>query len=103
MSANPELYLHEGQQRILRLITLLAGHEVTGIAPAQLATLNECSQQLVHRDLANLQIAGMAERVPDTNLWRLAPQIVQIAIKHSVALDRARTRLTEVTNRFSRS
>ncbi len=101
--AGPEQYTNEGQQRILRLLQTLAGHEVTGLTPGQIAQLQECSPSLVTRDLANLQIAGFAELVPDTNQWRLAPPVVQIAIKHATALDRAERRLDEVKNRFSRT
>lgn len=96
-------YTNEGQQRILRLLNVLAGHEVTGLPPSQIAQLQECSPSLVTRDLANLQLAGFAEQVPDTNYWRLAPQVVQISIKHATAMQRAETRLEEVRNRFSRS
>lgn len=99
----PEQYINEGQQRILRLVNALAGHEVTGLTPSQIAQLQECSASLVTRDLANLQIAGFAEQVPETGYWRLAPQVVQISIKHATALQRAETRLQEVAQRFSRS
>ena len=99
----PEQYTNEGQQRILRLVNVLAGHEVTGMTPTQIAQAQECSPSLVTRDLANLQLAGWAEQVPDTGYWRLAPQVVQISIKHATALQRAETRLDEVRNRFSRS
>lgn len=100
---NPDQYTNDGQQRILALIRVLAGHEITGIASAQIAALQECSASLVTRDLANLKTAGFAERVPETNYWRLAPEIVQIAIKHGNALKRAEERLEEVTQRYSRS
>jgi hypothetical protein len=33
----------------------------------------------------------------------LAPSIVQISLRHSVALERARTRLDEISNRYSRN
>ncbi|MGE3348174.1 MAG: IclR family transcriptional regulator [Ramlibacter sp.] len=98
-----EQYTNDGQQRILRLINVLAGHEVTGLAPSQIAQQQSCSASLVTRDLANLQMAGFAEQVPDSNCWRLAPQVVQISIRHATALQRAEARLAEVTQRFSRS
>ena len=100
---NSEQYRNDGQQRILSLIRTLAGNEIVGMAPAQIAQLQECSPSAVTRDLANLKLAGMAEQVPDTGHWRLAPEIVQIAIKHARALERAQNRLAEVTQRFSRS
>ena len=100
---NPDQYTNEGQQRILRLLNVLAGHEVTGIAPGQIAQQQGCSASLVTRDLANLQMAGFAEQVPDTSLWRLSPTVVQISVRHATALARAQSRLQEVVQRFSRT
>lgn len=99
----PDQYTNEGQQRVLRLVMLLAGHEVTGLAPGQIAQQQECSASLVTRDLANLYSAGWAEQIAETGYWRLAPQVVQISLRHAAALHRAQTRLDEVTQRFSRS
>jgi DNA-binding IclR family transcriptional regulator len=99
-SATP--YAHEGQQRILALVMLLAGHEITGLTPSEIAKQQFATASTVTRDLANLQQAGWAEVVPETGRWRLAPQVVQIAIKHMTALDRAQKRLDETRQRFSR-
>lgn len=95
-------YTVEAQQRILRLINVLAGNEITGLTPAEIAREQRCSASLVTRDLANLQEAGFAEKVAETGAWRLAPPIVQIAMRHMVALERAERRLKEITNRYSR-
>jgi len=100
---NLDQYAHDGQQRLLKLITLLAGHEITGMAPSDIARQQGCSASVVTRDLANLQIAGFGEQVPETGRWRLSPQIVQIALKHMQALDRAEQRLADVRSRFSRT
>jgi DNA-binding IclR family transcriptional regulator len=91
------------QQRILTLLTVMAGHEVHGLAPSEIAQAQQCSAAIVTRDLANLRQAGMAEQVPETNRWRLAPRIVQIAVQHQVALDRAERRLSETRQRYSRT
>ena len=96
-------YTNEAQQRILRLIGTLAGNEITGLTQTEIAKAQECSAPMVTRDMANLAKAGLAERVPETNRWRLAPELVQIALKYMAALDRAETRLGEVRNRFSRA
>lgn len=96
-------YTHDGQQRILRLVMLLAGHEITGLAPADIAKQQGCNASAVTRDLANLQEAGFAELVPETGRWRLAPLVVQMSIRHAAALTRAQSRLDEISNRFSRT
>lgn len=93
-------YSNEAQLRILKLTMLLAGHEITGMAPADIAREQGCSASMVTRDMANLVEAGYAEQVPETGRWRLAPQVVQIAVRHMVALDRAAQRMDEVRQRY---
>lgn len=95
-------YTSEPQQRILRLIGVLAGHEITGIAPAEIAKQMGCVASMVTRDMDNLRTAGFAEQVPETGLWRLAPPVVQIALKHMAVLDRTERRLAETRQRYSR-
>ena len=102
MSA-PDKYLCEPQQRVLRLLTVLAGNEITGLTNGEVARELGCSPSVAVRDLANLQHAGLAEKVPETDRWRLAPPLVQIAMKHMTALDRAQSRLEETRNRYSRA
>jgi DNA-binding IclR family transcriptional regulator len=104
MSAAPEdKYRCEPQQRILRLLTTLAGHEVDGLAPSEIARSLSTQASITTRDLANLKQAGMAEQIPATGRWRLSPQIVQIALRHQVAMERARSRLDETAQRYSRN
>ena len=94
-------YISDSQQRILGLLLTLAGNEIDGLAPGQLATLNNCSPSQVTRDLANLKHAGWAEQIPTTNRWRLGPAPVQIGMAHMTALDRAQRRLDEIKQRFT--
>lgn len=95
-------YTHEGQQRILKLITVLSGNEVNGLAPSEIAKLQECSPSLVIKDLDNLRSAGFAERVPHNGHWRLAPHLVQIAVKFQLALGQAEDQLAQTRSRFTR-
>jgi DNA-binding IclR family transcriptional regulator len=96
-------YINDSQQRILKLVLCMAGNEIEGLSPTEVARLNECSPSQVTRDLANLKALGLAEQVPVTGRWRLGPQIVQVAIRHMTALERAELRLAETRNRFSRT
>ena len=95
-------YTNDSQQRILRVIQALAGHEITGVAPAALAREVGCSAACITRDIDNLRTAGLAEEVPETGRWRLGPALVNIALSHMSALDRAEKRLSEVRNRYAR-
>jgi DNA-binding IclR family transcriptional regulator len=99
----PDKYTCAPQQRILKLLIVLAGHEITGLSPSEIATALSCSASVTTRDLANLKQAGMAEQIPATGRWCLSPQIVQIALRHQVAMERARSRLDETAQRFSRN
>lgn len=96
-------YIKEQQQRLMQLLLALSGNEIEGLAPGDIAKLNGCHPSHVTRDLANARHFGWAEQIPATGRWRLGPQIVQIAMRHMTALDRAERRLAEIKNRFSRS
>ncbi len=96
-------YINDSQQRLMEVIRTLAGQEVDGLAPGDIAKLVSCHPSQVTRDLANLKHFGWAEQISPTNRWRLGPQVVQIATRHMTAIDRARTKLAEVSQRYSRS
>jgi DNA-binding IclR family transcriptional regulator len=93
-------YACEPQQRLMRLIQILAGHEMNGLAPGEVAKLNDCSASVVTRDLDNLRTFGWAEQLPETGRWRLGPDIVRIATRHMTALDRADRKLGELRSRY---
>ena len=103
-------YRCEAQQRGYAVLMALAGHEVDGVslmeithALAQRAGKSPGSQKNnVFRDLHNLKEAGLAEQLPDSDLWRLAPRMVQIATAHQRYLERAAARLEEVRQRYGR-
>ena len=56
-------YTNDGQQRILRLLNVLEGHEVNGLTPSQIAQEQGCSASLVTRDLANLKYSKWARAI----------------------------------------
>lgn len=101
MTDDGSKYISDSQQRILGLVRALAGREVEGLAPSQIAVLQGCSPSQVTRDLANLKHAGWAEQIQTTNRWRLGPAPVQIGMAHMTALDRAQRRLDEIKQRFT--
>lgn len=94
-------YINAAQQRVLQLVMRLAGHEIEGIAPGELATALRTSPSNITRDLANLREAGFAEPL-ESGRWRLAPRIVQVSLAASTAFARAQDRLDEARQRFSR-
>lgn len=100
--AQPD-YTNEAQQRLMRLVLLLAGHEVHGLAPTAIARDLGANPSVVTRDMANLAAAGWAEKVPATGHWRLGPTPVQLGLRHMAAMTRARDQLEAVANRYSRN
>ncbi|MBV5296314.1 MAG: IclR family transcriptional regulator [Curvibacter lanceolatus] len=96
-------YTNEAQQRLLRLIDLLAGHELQGLAPAAIAKALGCSPSVVTKDMANLQAAGWAEREPVNNNWRLGPHLIRMSIRHALALNTARQAFDDIVQRYSRT
>ncbi len=99
--ANPA-YDNASQQRILRLLLKLSGHELHGLAPKDLAESLQVSPGTITRDVHNLREMGLAEVIQETGRIRLGPKVVQIAISHMTAMDRATGRLDEIKNRYSR-
>lgn len=95
-------YINAAQQRILKMLLRLAGHEIEGIAPSELAAALRTSASNVTRDLANLREAGLAEPM-ENGRWRLTPRVVQVSLAASTAFTRAQERLDEVRQRFTRT
>jgi|JI9StandDraft_2_1071091.scaffolds.fasta_scaffold392026_2 DNA-binding IclR family transcriptional regulator len=95
-------YDNAAQQRILRLVGILSGHELHGLSPKDMADGLGISQPTITRDLHNLREVGFAEQIQETGRYRLSPKIVQIAIAHMTAMERAASQLTETKNRYSR-
>lgn len=96
-------YTNEAQQRLVKIILLMFGHVVNGLAPSVIAREVGCSAAVMTRDLFNLRQAGIADKDEATGHWRLTPRLPQQAIKVWNDIDRADRRLQEAKNRFSRS
>lgn len=100
-SPERDRYINAAQQRVLQMQMRLAGHEIDGIAPSELAKALRTSASNVTRDLANLREAGIAEKL-ENERWRLTPKIVQISLAASATFAKAQDRLDEARQRFGR-
>lgn len=98
---NERNYINAAQQRVLRLLLMLAGHELLGLAPNEMAKALHTGASNVTRDLANLKEAGLAELIPDTGRWRITPKLGQVAMRVLNALGESRRRVEETAQRFS--
>lgn len=88
-------HTNAAQQRVIKLILAMFGDVVHGHLPGQLAEMTGASPSQMTRDLANLVIAGVAER-DDEGRYRLNARLPQQAVKVYAALGRAEARLAEV-------
>lgn len=95
-------YHNAAQERGYRVLMALPGHELVGVAPGELARALGVSPSSITRDLAVLAKVGLAEQIPETGRWRCAPRFVQAALSFSVHLERAKSRVAEIEQRFTR-
>lgn len=102
MSASPD-YTVAAQQRVLKTLLAMFGHEIDGLAPGQIANLVKTSASNATRDLFNLEKAGLAERVAHNNNYRITPLLGQKAISILTTLDQAEKRVAETKQRFTRT
>ena len=96
-------HTNDSQQRILKTVLAMFGHEVDGIAPGQIAKLVGCTASSTTRDLYNLEKAGLAERIPHNNNYRISPLLGQKAMMVLDSIDRADRRVREIRQRFTRN
>ena len=96
-------YTNNSQQRILKVVLAMFGHEIDGLAPGQLAKLAGIKPGEATRDLDNLMQAGFVERVPQGNAYRITPMVGQKAMAILHTLDHAARRVEETRNRFTRT
>ena len=96
-------YINAGQQRVLKVLNALSGHEIEGLSPGEIAKGLSISPANVTRDLANLFESGFAEEIPSTGRWRLTPKLVQIGVAMQLEVERAERKLAEVRQRYTRT
>lgn len=92
-------YTSKGQQRLLAALSAMAGRELDGISPGELAQLTGMSATQVTATLANLQAAGWATRT-ETGLWKLTPTPVRIFAKVAQNFEQARLRIMNLEQSY---
>lgn len=95
-------YSNGAQERGYRVMLALRGNEFMGVAPGEIAKALGISPSNVTRDLAVLAKVGLAEQIQETGRWRLGPGIVQIALAFSTHLNRTKSRVAEIEQRYTR-
>lgn len=93
--------LSEPIRKVCELFRLLAGHEVLGLAPGEIAAGLGVPPSWVSRNLPALAATGYVEQVAGANRWRLGVAFVRIAFTVSTGLNAARQQLEETARRYS--
>lgn len=101
MSAIPKP-LAANVHKTLDLFRLLAGHELQGLAPGEIAKALGVSASWVSINLPALEAeTGFVERIAATNRWRLGVPLVRIATTVATNLNKARRQLDEASARYA--
>lgn len=92
-------YTSTTQQRVLRTMKALFGHEVTGITTQDLAKRLEMSASKTFKDLKNLEEAGLAEQLPNKN-WRISSNLGRESLRIVNNIHAMARRIDETAERF---
>jgi len=101
MTAETTYKLPEPIRKTNDLYQLLAGNELLGLAPGEIAKGLNVSPSWVSVTLPALAAnGGFVEQVEGTNRWRLGVPFVRISMTVSINLGTAKRRLDEISNRY---
>jgi len=93
--------LSEPIRKTCELFRLLAGHELLGLAPGEIAKGIGVGAPWVSINLPAIAAeTGFVERIDGTNRWRLGVPLVRIANTVTTGLATAQKRLGEVSERY---
>lgn len=89
-------------KKTCELFRLLAGHELLGLPPGEIAKGLGVSPSWVSINLPALAAeTNFVEQIPGTNRWRLGAPLVRIATTVATQLSAARRQLDEVQQRYA--
>lgn len=96
-------YISDQVQRTLRIVKVLAGHEITGMSPTLIAEQVETTKSNVTRAIANLELIQWVERVPGNDeKFRLSAGMVQIANTVAANFHQALLQLQQDQHNYNR-
>ena len=97
-------YTSDQVQRTLKALRAMVGFETQGISPSELAKrIDEKPGANITRILANLEEAGLAEKLPaNDKVWRLTAVFAQASNTIAINLREAEQRIQQDVHNFSR-
>ena len=90
--------LNGSQQRLIGLMTVLAGKELTGMTTAELAEATGKPQMAVRRDVLNLKAASWVDQIGDG--WRLSPTFAALLRRVEQGLAQAARQIQETQRAY---
>lgn len=94
--------LNDAIRKTCELFRLLAGHELLGLAPGEIAKGLGVAPSWVSINLPAIAAeTSFLERVDGTNRWRLGVPFVRISVTVATNLAQARGRLDEISARYA--
>lgn len=69
-------YTNAAQQRVLKVLKALSGHDLYGLTISQLAVMLDSNPAQIAKDLANLEMQGLAEK--DGERWRHGKAVLEM-------------------------
>lgn len=101
MSEEKTYTLAEPMRKTCELFRLMAGHELLGLSPSDIAKGLGVGPSWVSVNMPALATTGFVERVDGTNRWRLGVSLVRIAVTVSTNLTQAKRQLDELSARYT--
>ena len=92
--------LNDAIRKTCDLFRLLAGHELLGLSPSEIAKGIDAAPAWVSINLPALATTGFVERLDGVNRWRLGVPFVRIAMAVNTELTAAKRKLDEVSSRY---
>lgn len=86
--------------RVCRLLVVLAGNTVNGLATGELAKALGISESNITRTVAHLINEGFVEEAAIADRWRLGPKLVQIARAYEADIARRQGELDQIKQRY---
>ena len=94
--------LNDAIRKTCELFRLLAGHELLGLAPSEIAKGLSVSPSWVSNNLPALAAeTSFVERVDGTTRWRLSVPFVRISVTVATNLGAAKRHLDETSARYA--
>lgn len=94
-----ERYECDAQQRLLKVIGALVGHEVDGVSAKDIAARTGTSSATAFRDLSNLQLGGWAEQLEDGG-WRLSVNAAKMLRRINDGINSALSRVNSARRSY---